>query len=85
MGVFVNIVHLIDCREFMKDKPDSYYDLAIVDPPYGIGNFLSNSSLINGKKGTRTKLNIRYKGHHTKWNKTIPTKGYFKELIRMAL
>ena len=28
----------IDCMEFMKDKPDNYYDLAIVDPPYGIGH-----------------------------------------------
>jgi site-specific DNA-methyltransferase (adenine-specific) len=26
----------IDCIEFMKTKPDNYYDLAIVDPPYGI-------------------------------------------------
>ena len=26
-----------DCMDFMKTKPDKYYDLAIVDPPYGIG------------------------------------------------
>jgi len=26
----------IDNIEFMKTKPDNYYDLAIVDPPYGI-------------------------------------------------
>jgi site-specific DNA-methyltransferase (adenine-specific) len=26
----------IDCIDFMKTKPDNYYDLAIVDPPYGI-------------------------------------------------
>ena len=32
-----NVVHLCDCMDFMKDKPDNYYDLAIVDPPYGIG------------------------------------------------
>ena len=28
----------IDCIEFMKTKPDNYYDLAIVDPPYGLGD-----------------------------------------------
>ena len=28
----------IDCMEFMADKPDNAYDLAIVDPPYGILN-----------------------------------------------
>lgn len=27
----------IDCMEYMKDVPDKYFDLAIVDPPYGIG------------------------------------------------
>ena len=27
----------MDCMEFMKDIPDKFYDLAIVDPPYGIG------------------------------------------------
>ncbi len=31
-----NIVHLIDCMEFMATLPDKAYDLAIVDPPYGI-------------------------------------------------
>jgi len=29
----------MDCMEGMKDFPDKYFDLAIVDPPYGIGNF----------------------------------------------
>jgi site-specific DNA-methyltransferase (adenine-specific) len=32
-----NIVHLIDCMEFMKTCNDKQYDLAITDPPYGIG------------------------------------------------
>ena len=33
----MNTVHLIDNMEFMKDVPDKYYELAIVDPPYGDG------------------------------------------------
>jgi DNA modification methylase len=32
----MNIVHLGDCMEGLKDKPDNYYDLAVVDPPYWI-------------------------------------------------
>ena len=28
--------HNLDCMEFMKDCEDNQYDLAIVDPPYGI-------------------------------------------------
>lgn len=30
-------LHNIDCMDFMANVPDQYYDLAIVDPPYGIG------------------------------------------------
>lgn len=29
--------HLGDCMDFMRRKPDNYYDLAVVDPPYGGG------------------------------------------------
>ena len=32
----------IDCMEFMKNIPDNYYDLAVVDPPYGIGQIKNN-------------------------------------------
>ena len=39
----------IDCIEFMKTKPDNYYDLAIVDPPYGIDADNKN----NGKNSDR--------------------------------
>lgn len=29
-------VYNMDCMEFMKKVPDKFYDLACVDPPYGI-------------------------------------------------
>ena len=32
----MNIVYNMDCMEGLKDYPDKYFDLAIVDPPYGI-------------------------------------------------
>ena len=39
----------MDCMEGMKQFPDKYFELAIVDPPYGIGE--------NGSKNhTRTRL-----------------------------
>ncbi len=44
----MNKCYLIDCMDFMKDKPDNFYDLAIVDPPYGIGG---GSNVVN--KGNR--------------------------------
>ena len=32
----INQVFEMDCMEGMKETPDKFYDLAIVDPPYGI-------------------------------------------------
>ena len=33
----INKIYLMDCMEGMKEFPDKYFELAIVDPPYGIG------------------------------------------------
>ena len=33
----LNKLYNLDCMEGMKEFPDKYFDLAIVDPPYGIG------------------------------------------------
>ena len=69
----VNLYH-IDCMEFMADKPDKYYDLAIVDPPYGIG--VNKMTLGNGK-------NKIYRGINN-WDETIPCKKYWDELFRVS-
>lgn len=37
------IAYNIDCMEYMKTVPDKYFDLAVVDPPYGGGAKLDNS------------------------------------------
>jgi len=62
----------IDCMEFMKDKPDNYYDLAIVDPPYGIG------------MGGTLNVNSNVKFKNKKWDTEKPTKEYFKDLKRIS-
>ena len=58
-----------DCMEFMKDIPDKYYDLAIVDPPYGIG--MSSNP-------------IRQSHKRKQWDNSIPKKKYFEELFRIS-
>lgn len=58
-----------DCIEFMKDIPDNYYDLAIVDPPYGIG--MSSNP-------------IRQSHKRKQWDNSIPKKKYFEELFRIS-
>jgi site-specific DNA-methyltransferase (adenine-specific) len=68
--------------EFMKDKPENYYDLAIVDPPYGIGE--DKNKCIYGKSGkAKTFKKIQY--HQPKdWDKKIPDKIYFDEIKRVS-
>ena len=61
----------IDCIEFMKTKPDNYYNLAIVDPPYGID--INNS-------GTHFKEKYEIK----QWDKATPNDEYFNELKRVS-
>ena len=74
----LNELYLMDCMEGMKQFPDRYFELAIVDPPYGIGE--------NGDKNhTRTKLATakNYKAFHGNDAKA-PGKEYFDELIRVS-
>ena len=59
----------------MARYPDNYFDLAIVDPPYGIG---INES-IGRRKGEK---HSGYK--KVKWDNEIPTKDYFNELFRVS-
>lgn len=58
-----------DCLEAMKEMSDNQFDLAIVDPPYGI-NITKNKRLHNNSKKD--------------WDKEIPTPEYFKELFRVS-
>ena len=43
-----SVIHLMDCMEGMKQYPDNHFELAIVDPPYGIGES-SNDNKSRGK------------------------------------
>jgi site-specific DNA-methyltransferase (adenine-specific) len=68
-----SVVHLMDCIEGMKQYPDKWFDLAVVDPPYGIERFKKGGSHVN-KHGSE-------KGQ---WNNEKPTKEYFNELFRVS-
>ena len=75
----MNEVKLIDCMEYMKTVPDKYYQLSIVDPPYGLGKRTTDGG---GKKNTQTKFmkDIR----RTNWDDSIPSDEYFSELKRIS-
>jgi len=65
-----------DNMELMKRYEDNYFDLAIVDPPYGIG--AGSKKFINGS--SKTEKNYF---RENDWD-IPPTKQYFKELIRVS-
>ena len=68
----------IDCMESMAKYPDKYFDLAIVDPPYGIGEDGSN----NKSRGKLAKAK-NYKPF-AGFDKNSPDANYFNDLIRIS-
>jgi site-specific DNA-methyltransferase (adenine-specific) len=60
--------------ELMKRYPDNYFDLGIVDPPYGIGAEKHAGNIDNGWKQWTKKS----------WDSSIPSEEYFNELFRVS-
>ena len=69
-----NKVYLEDCTEALKRFSDGYFDIAVVDPPYGIG--ANKMQLGNGKKKI-------YRGE-ADWDNAIPTAEYWEQLFRVS-
>ena len=69
-----------DNMALMSRYPDKYFDLAIVDPPYGLG-FGAFNRTNTDSNGVKFKAN-KYK--NSNWDDSIPTEEYFKELIRVS-
>jgi site-specific DNA-methyltransferase (adenine-specific) len=66
----------MDCMKLMSEFPDKHFDLAIVDPPYGIGYDGANQT--SGSHGGR-------KAHKFKgWDTQVPNENYFNELYRVS-
>lgn len=70
-----------DNMELMACYPDNYFDLAIVDPPYGLD--LANMNMGLGKSKKASKVKNR-KWTSKDWDKITPSKDYFIELFRVS-
>jgi site-specific DNA-methyltransferase (adenine-specific) len=70
-----------DCMEYMRDLPDNAFDLAIVDPPYGIdaANTFGGEQRKSGN-GAAMKTAFAKKS----WDIGIPDQAYFDELMRVS-
>ena len=74
-GSLISEVYLMDCIEGMKHYPDKYFDLACIDPPYGIGHSLLSGEK-RGSKFVRTE-------RHVDWD-ILPTNEFWIELFRVS-
>jgi site-specific DNA-methyltransferase (adenine-specific) len=80
-----------DCMDLMRQTPDNYYSLALVDPPYGIGAPAQSATPHQRKKGMN-RLNSgagKLKGRvlnnsNIGWDENIPSDEYFYELFRVS-
>lgn len=69
-----------DCMVMMSRYPDRHFDLAIVDPPYGIG---AGDDARQGNKFAKSAA--RRKDYGSKdWDSDVPDEAYFKELFRVS-
>ena len=64
-----------DNMQIMARYSDNYFDLAIVDPPYGLGKKTTSG-------GSDRNSNARFDNHS--WDDSIPKDSYFKELMRVS-
>ncbi len=76
-----NKIILADNKDVMKDIPDKFFELAIVDPPYGIGE--------DGGKHIEWKSRPNSVGKEAKhkkkeWDNNCPDEKYFDELFRIS-
>ena len=74
----ISNVELQDQMEFMAQYPDNFFNIAIVDPNYGLGDKL----LIGGKKGHLT-FSTQYM--ESGWIDAVPDQAYFNELFRISV
>jgi len=63
-----------DCMELMAEYPDNHFDLAIVDPPYGIG----------ASKGVGLYSRRKFEKHGKEWDRGTPKQEYWNELFRVS-
>jgi site-specific DNA-methyltransferase (adenine-specific) len=73
-----SVVHLMDCIEGMKQYPDKWFDLAVVDPPYQ--NIDAIGLIDNKKKGKQAAKRTNYKI----FENIAPTDEYYIELERVS-
>lgn len=76
-----SVAYNMDCMKYMRSLPDNAFDLAVVDPPYGIGidkmNYVKSGAVKAGKATRRDYSKTK------SWD-VEPDEEYFRELFRAS-
>ena len=72
----------MDCIDVMKQIPDNFFNLAIVDPPYGLKIAKNGKLKANSKFDRGFKKDIDYGVKD--WDNNVPTEEYWRELFRVS-
>lgn len=72
-----SVVYLMDCMDGLRQIPDKYFDLAIVDPPYGIN--VAKTGTVGGNNAGKAK---DYGAKE--WDKQPPNDEYFRQMFRVS-
>lgn len=75
MDIFSQVTNE-DCMALMSRYPDKYFELAVVDPPYGLGKKIYSG----GTKGCKFQTLFG----ENKWDDKIPSNEYFEQLFRIS-
>lgn len=81
----MNYFVLGDCMDYLPQIPDKYFDIAVVDPPYGRKEHggRSRSKYVQQKNGSKLFVSDGgYEKHD--WDNETPKSDYFNELIRVS-
>lgn len=84
----ISEVYNEDCMAGMARYPDGYFGLAIVDPPYGIGESrrqgsgARNDFILDRRNGVKTAVKTFHK--NADWDDKQPDQAYFNEIFRVS-
>lgn len=81
----MNQAYCMDCMEALRQIPDKFFDLAVVDPPYGRKEHggKCRSGYARQKNGSR--ISVHDGNYELKeWDNKTPTHEYFEELFRVS-
>ena len=80
----MNVAYNMDCMAAMKEFPDKFFNLAVVDPPYGIG-VMSMTYTTSGAVRTHGHAAAKRRDYRkqSQWD-VKPTQEYFDELFRVS-